>query len=472
MIKHGELSEDKGAPTCPTGEVTPSGGAFIPWSAVRNNANNAWNVNMNNGNCNNNNVNNRNVAVGVSELSEDEMARFLNDEEECYKNKHASFDAARYHYHLALVYKMALEVKAGSWQQGSSIVFAIEYPTMREVWAADYGDRILHHDVAPVLSAAAEQIHTRNKDVSHGNRIGHSAHTAALQIQQNMLLRPDGYVGKRDLSGFFMSIPRDKACAYIISEIGPSEKNELICKLILHNPTIDCKIQSPMEMMNKIPRGKSLFFAKKGCGLPIGNFYSQLVANAYLGPVDALACAEKWQGRIGYTRFVDDICVVADSVSDINEFFAEAEVIIQELGLALNARKVYMQPVRHGVSFCGRTIHAHGIYINNRTVRACKNNLNKPITDLRGLKHLIDSLNSYYGFFKHCKTFNIQNRIANKVREKYGKYIETEMRKGQIVFKLAKPYTRKEASSNSIDLFINNKKLIHYEIRKRIRRCA
>lgn len=117
-------------------------------------------------------------------------------------------------------------------------------------------------------------------------------------------------------------------------------------------------------------------------------------------------------------------------------------------------------------------IHAHGIYINNRTVRACKNNLNKPITDLRGLKHLIDSLNSYYGFFRHCKTFNIQNRIANKVREKYGKYIETEMRKGQIVFKLAKPYTRKEASSNSIDLFISNKKLIYYEIRKRSRRCA
>lgn len=372
MIKHGEPSEDKGASTCPCGEVISLGDAYKPWSAVRNNANNAWNVNLNNGNCNNNNTYNRLVGAGVSELSDDDIARFLHDEEECYKNKHSSFDAARYHYHLALAYKMALKIKAGSWKQGTSIVFAIEYPTMREVWAADYGDRILHHDVAPVLSAAAEQIHTRNKDVSHGNRIGHSAHTAALQIQQNMLLRPNGYVGTRDLSGFFMSIPRNKACAYIIGEIGPSEKNELICKLILHNPTIDCKIRSSIEMMNKIPKGKSLFFAKEGCGLPIGNFYSQLVANAFLGPVDALANKEKWRGKIGYTRFVDDICVVADDAKTINTFFSEAAVIITELGLTLNPHKLYMQPVRHGVSFCGRTIHAHGVYINNRTVKACK----------------------------------------------------------------------------------------------------
>lgn len=470
MIKHGEPSEDKGASTCPNGEVISLGGAFIPWSAVRNNANNAWYVNMNNGNCNNNNVNNRNVGVGVSELSEDDIARFLHDEDECYKNKHSSFDAARYHYNLALVYKMALAVKAGTWKQGPSIVFAIEYPTIREVWAADYGDRILHHDVAPVLSLAAERIHTRNGNVSHGNRIGYSAHTAAVQIQQNMIARPNGFVGKRDLSGFFMSIPRDKACAAILQEIGDSDKNELICKLILHNPSVDCCIQSPLEIMEKIPKDKSLFYTKKGCGLPIGNFYSQIVANAYLSPVDALANNDKWRGKVGYTRFVDDICVIADDASVINEFFREAENVINELCLTLNVRKVYMQPVKHGVSFCGRTIHVHGIYINNRTVKACKNEVNKPREDMYGIRHLIGSLNSYFGFFKHCKAFNIQTKITKQVKSRYGDCVETELRDGQIVFRLAKCHTSKEYSNNSINDFITNLKSINYEIRQRNRR--
>lgn len=467
MIRHGEPSEDKGVPTCPTGEVTSIGGTRHPWSAVRNNANNAWNVNLNNGNMNNNNTNNRYSVAGASELSEDEIMRFLLDEEECYKNKHDSAIAARYHYNLSLLYRIIVDVHNGTWRQGPAIVFAIAYPTLREVWAADYGDRILHHDVAPIISDAAERVHTINGDVSHGNRIGHSAHTAALQIRQNMAKRPEGVVGKRDLSGFFMSIPRASACDYILRYVTDDSKNDMIRKLVLHDPTKLCKIMSPMAQMQKIPHNKSLFYAKNKCGLPIGNFYSQLVANAYLGSVDALANSAKWKGKIGYTRFVDDICVVGDGVESVNEFFKDAQVEIEKLGLRLNERKIYTQPVSHGVSFCGRTIHAHGIYINNRTVKACKTVVNQAPPGLQGAKRVVASLNSYFGFFKHCKAYNIQKRIAGMTMLKYGKYIGQKLKEGQIVSYIAHEYTGKAKSNKNIDNFIRELKTGNNEIRKR-----
>lgn len=80
------------------------------WSCVRNNGNNAWYVNFGNGNCNNNNTNNRYSVWPASEFDKI-VDDWLQAERECYKNKHSSFEAARYHYHLSNIYDLVERVK-------------------------------------------------------------------------------------------------------------------------------------------------------------------------------------------------------------------------------------------------------------------------------------------------------------------------------------------------------------------------
>ena len=72
-----------------------------------------------------------------------------------------------------------------------------------------------------MINQVAEAVHQENGDVSHGNRIGHSASTAVRQIYDNIKAMSEGYtrtcyVATMDVSGFFMSI--DKEVAYRVFE--------------------------------------------------------------------------------------------------------------------------------------------------------------------------------------------------------------------------------------------------------------
>ena len=234
----------KGPHACALQAMSNNGeGNGNAWSCVRNNGNNAWYVNLGNGNCNNNNTSNRLSVWPVSEF--DIIEQWLEAERECYKNKHSSFEAAMYHYHLSEIYKLIERIQTG-YKPTTSICFVLDYPVYREVFAANYTDRIVHHYIAPMINQVAEAVHQENGDVSHGNRIGHSASTAVRQIYDNVKVMSEGYtrtcyVATMDVSGFFMSI--DKEVAYRVFEyyahrtgVVDMEKLKLLKILIAHNP--------------------------------------------------------------------------------------------------------------------------------------------------------------------------------------------------------------------------------------------
>ena len=60
----------------------------------------------------------------------------------------------------------------------------------------------------------------------------------------------------------------------------------LIRKVIFHDPTKNCHIKVSQENWVGLPKSKSLFFAKKDKGFPIGNLTSQLFGNIYLDELD------------------------------------------------------------------------------------------------------------------------------------------------------------------------------------------
>ena len=418
------------------------------WSCVRNNGNNAWYVNLGNGNCNNNNTNNRYSVFPCSEF-DIKCDDLLEAESECYKNKHASLEAASFHFNLSRIYELINRIENG-YQPQTSICFVLDYPVYREVFAANYTDRIVHHYVAPMLGEICEKVHEANGDVSHGNRIGHSASTAIGQIQRNIRDVTDGYTKKAfvatmDISGFFMSI--DKETAYSIlrkyadmyyDKPDKEEKLSLLHTLIQHNPATDCERRSDIKMWEKVPPNKSLFGLTPDKGLPIGNFYSQLLANLVMAEADE----EMIKTGVKYTRFVDDICVVAETASEIMNARKVFIKTAERLKLKVHPDKFYIQPASHGVKFCGKVVKLNRIYISNRTVHALHTAIEEysRTPSYSNAVHVMQSINSYFGLMKGTASFNIKKQMAKKVLKTFSKWLYFQNKNGRFICAMKRKY--------------------------------
>ena len=343
-----------------------------------------------------------------------------------------------------------------------------------------YRDRVVHHLVAPFILSVSEKVHEHNGNISHGNRRNHSAQTAAEQIQRNMREYPNGVVTTMDVSGFFMNIVRSMAyevfvdfskqfvpAGYTTDEV--EEMLQLLYKLIMHDPTSDCLRNSPLSAWDNVAKNKSLF-GNEGKGLPIGNFYSQLIANLVLAVWGMAILALNLDCKI--TQFVDDMCIVAANADIIHKVREESERVLSSLGLTLHPTKFYIQPARHGVQFCGRVIFADRMYIGNRTVRACKNSIRLAIAhcSLENAYKLQCSFNSYVGFMCHCRSYNIQKMLMQMIlNSDYKQWLYFETRKGKIVCEIKNEYRPKIIQIRELHELREQQKLYDYECKSKHR---
>ena len=455
-------------------------GSNALWCCSRYSANNAWYVNANNGNVNTNNSSNRYRVLFSAELLSSIANDVLDAEERCYKNKHCSKDAAQIHYHLSKLINTIKSLSNNTWKPSKSIRFVITYPCYREIYCSNYLDRVVHHLVAPLLVEVAEYAHSKAGNVSHGNRTGFSAQTAAEQIRSNIYKVSEGYtkpcyIMTYDISGFFMNIDRNKAFDIFMKYYNEmpklSSRNDtftisLLESIIKDDATKNAEKHSPDWLLEKIPINKRL---KSGKGLPIGRYPSQLIANLFISDVN-----EELQRIEGlyHTQFVDDSCNISDNIATLWKGYKLAKQMYAEKGLIIHPKKLYIQPATHGVSFCGRVIKMQRIYISNRTVGACYNTIRKLSTNpcLETAKKLCRSINSYFGLFSHCSAYNIQVKLANRILKDFGEWLYFKKRKAQLICKLKTKYKNTYQS-----IVYYNNILDYYETceikRRRARSC-
>ena len=424
--------------------------------AVRYSANNAWNVNLNTGNVNNNNTNNRYFVVGASESVPD-VDGWAAAERSFYKNKHRSIGAQRIHVHPGRVTRLARLVESGEYTPRPGYRFALFEPSPREIFAAFCEDRLVHHYVAPYITEVAERIHNKNGDVSHGNRIGHSAHTGAAQIRDAIAAlretHAEPYVAKVDIRSCFPSVPRAGAAAaferYAKECCMYDERMLAICrKLFLHDPVPGCMTLSSAGEISRVPERKLL---KEGPdGFPIGNFYSQLIVNLYLAEIDA---ALKPYGV--NPRFVDDKCIVAPDKATALEEIALARSVAASLRLTMHPEKIYIQPAHRGVNFCGRTIKGGRLYLTKRTVRRAFRRVGEEERTEEGARRLWSSVNSYLGIMRHCTEHKNEVRLAEAVLVDFGEWLYFIRRDGHPVCRLRKRYNLRTRREQDIKTMIN-----------------
>jgi hypothetical protein len=232
-----------------------------------------------------------------------------------------------------------------------------------------------------------------------------------------------------DIQGYFMSI--DRSLLYeMVNRVIVKNSGKItgdietilytIRKTIFNDPVKGCIIKSKMSEWKGLPPSKSLFYAGKNQGLPIGNLTSQLFANIYLDEFDHFM---KQQMNLKYYgRYVDDIVVVHPDQYYLNTVIPAArEYLKTKLMLQLHPRKIYLQHYSKGVVFLGSVIKPYRIYIANRTKTNFftaiqqQNNIaksHKPTKEEK-VKFLI-SMNSYLGIMKHCRTYRLRKGMIFK----------------------------------------------------------
>lgn len=298
---------------------------------------------------------------------------------------------------------LARELLEESYRPRPSLAFVVTDPVLREVVAADFRDRVIHHYICDYLTPIVERhlIHDCyscrvGKGTGYGvDRLEHHIRSASH------CYRDTAYCLQLDIRGYFVHIRRDlllHQVRQLMDRLG-EERDEsgirdrdrprhhivsfLIDQLLLReDPMRDAILVGDRSLMDRIPHSKSLRYAPPGCGLPIGNLTSQLFSNIYLSPMDHFIKRELHVRHYG--RYVDDLFLVDRSRTHLMSLIDPIRHFLREAGtgLSLHPRKVKINEVHRGITFLGVTITPHGRHLKRGTFRRLMESYDDCLTQL------------------------------------------------------------------------------------------
>jgi len=262
------------------------------------------------------------------------------------------------------------ELLAGAYRPGRSICFVVTRPKLREVWAADFRDRIVHHllynHIGPRFEAGfihASCACIRDRGTLHAARL---LARDVRSVTQNWS-QPAHYL-KCDLANFFVAIDKATLRAQLARRVHEPFWLALTDTVLFHDPRTDHEVRGRADLLARVPAHKSLFNAPDDTGLPIGNLSSQFFANVHLDALDQYAKHHLKATR--YVRYVDDFILLHESPQWLHQALQRIDAFLPaQLGARLNPSKTILQPVARGIDFVGHVIRPWSHTTRPRTVR-------------------------------------------------------------------------------------------------------
>ena len=349
------------------------------------------------------------------------------------KNKRSIINALSFEIdYERKIFDLYKEIRDKKYEIGPSICFVVKEPTLREIFAADFRDRIIHHLLYNYISPFFERLFIndsyscrKKKGTLYGiKRVDHFIRSCSKNYAQ------DCYILKLDIKSYFMSIDhlilfqKVKETLFRYKDIINFDLDfvlGLLEKVIFNDPTKNCIIKGSKDDWKNLPKDKSLFFVSKNKGLPIGNLTSQLFGNIYLNDFDHfIKCKLKIKY---YGRYVDDFVIVHSDKEYLKAIIPQLrEYLKSNLSLDLHPKKIYLQHFSKGVSFLGAIIKPYRIYIKNRTKGnfyreiKCWNNFWQKGEKVKreDFKKFISSINSYLGIIGHYQTYKLRKKLIEQ----------------------------------------------------------
>lgn len=310
-----------------------------------------------------------------------------------------------------------------TYQPGKSICFVVTRPRYREVFAASFEDRIVHHYIALRLNPLFEQIFSpRTFNCRKGKGQLYGVNMLKEDIRQcSNDYKENCYILKLDLKGFFMSIDKvllaDKVDRFVVDNYKGEDIDDLrdLCRVvILHSPEKNCERHSPMSYWEKLDKNKSLFTNGGGKGVAIGNLFAQIFANFLLNTLDWYLESE---GIKHHGRYVDDFYCIHKEKEKLLALMPKIRELLAKLGLRLNEKKFYLQHYTKGIEFIGSIVKPGRVYTCNRTITnfiAAVRRLNKANNERQAI-HAISSINSYLGLLRFTDEYANRRKILNMI---------------------------------------------------------
>lgn len=395
---------------------------------------------------------------------------------DCRKNKSGKESAIEFEvdYENNLI-GLWRDVNNKTYRPSQSIAFIVTKPRRREIFAANFRDRVLHHYIDLRLRPLIEGTLI---DETCNNRVGKGTFACVKYVErfireESENYTQDCYICKMDMQGFFMSISKSKLIKLTVeftrNNYAGDDLEDLIwlIEVILgDSPEKNCILRSPSSEWDKLDKNKSLFYIDDDLGIPIGNLISQLLVNFYLNEFDHYVREDL--GFDKYTRYVDDFCIVSKDKERLLNSIPMMREKLNEIGVTLHPNKFYFQHYTKGVEVVGSVIMVNRIYLHNRTV----NNAFRAINEINKLKACVSNIervqsvvNSYLGFMKHSASFNLRYELVGMLHRKWWKYFYTNGSKNKI--SVHKKYTKKDRVKNNLikqRQWNYKKKLIAYKV--------
>jgi RNA-directed DNA polymerase len=335
---------------------------------------------------------------------------------DCRKAKRNTWNALKFEQNLERnLMDLYYELLSGDYEPGRSIMFVITRPKPREVWAADFRDRVVHHvfynRYAPHFYARF--IHDSfacipNKGTLNASkRVQHFIRSAS-----NNFTKETWYL-KCDIANFFVSIDKNILDKLLMTHITDSWWVKLTRAILHKDPRKNVFVKSKQTLLDKVPPYKSLLNAPENLGLPIGNLSSQFFANVYLNELDQYA---KHSLKIKYfARYVDDVISIDSSGKKLFDQYKKlSDYAKTNLKINFHPKKTQINKTKNGVSFVGYVIRPHCKYVRRTTIR----NLYQRSSFHTVFENLRATVNSYFGFLVHANAYKERKRAAKFLSKK------------------------------------------------------
>ena len=311
-----------------------------------------------------------------------------------------------------------------------SSCFIVDRPKKREVFAAQFADRVVHHYYYNQTHRIFERTFIED---SYSCIQGRGTHYGIDRLKHHIIQESDNYRKKcwvlsLDIRGYFMHIDRkilldiavntlQKMASHKIDSISRQTWSDVadidfLCWLTEQIVTIDpkssCKIVGNLEEWKGLDYNKSLFHTPEGCGLPIGNLTSQLLSNVYLNEFDQF-CKRELKCK-HYGRYVDDAYIVSCDKEWLLSLIEQIDQFLKDrLHLEIHRGKSHLHEVHHGIEFLGGYILPGRTYMSHAALRRLRYNVDN--LKGNGPAKLYRSINSMLGVMSHFDNHRLCREI-------------------------------------------------------------